>query len=283
MSVHRMCLRAAAVTVVTLWSTVAPPAVAQIVDRPPTQPQPQSHWGVRASFAPRWSTPDSWGRLLFNVDSNQSPTMEGTDWSIGVVRARPLGFEFGISMTRKTIDQDYIIPDEYSSGFNNEQFVVAVTNTGLENVEITGVESHVVIPAARIGERVLIGALLGGGVGTVPNAKVHKTVEGPPFFASCTNTDASAFVPLMSPPPGGGFVRDNMGGCLRVPPGTRAGTTTTTFRDIWPTEQIWLFIKTQLVVDIQVAGPFKIRVAGGLNFPSAQYIGVEAVYLFSLR
>jgi hypothetical protein len=277
-----MCLRAVAITVVlTLWPAAAPLALAQIVDRPPTQPQPQSHWGVRASFAPRWSTPDSWGRLLFNVDSNRSPTMEGTDWSIGVVRARPLGFEFGISMIRKTIDQDYIIPDEYTAGFNNEQFVVAITNTGLENVEITGVESHVVIPAARIGERVLIGALLGGGLGTVPSADVRKTVEGPPFFASCTA--ASGFVPLMTPPAGGGFVRDSTGDCLAVPPGTRAGTTTTTFKDIWPTEQIWLFIKTQLAVDLQAAGPLKFRFAGGLNFPSAQYVGVEVIYLFGMR
>jgi hypothetical protein len=61
------------------------------------------------------------------------------------------------------------------------------------------------------------------------------------------------------------------------------GTTTTSFQEIWPWERIWLIIKTQLAVDIQVTGPFKIRAAGGLNFPSAQYIGVEVVYLFSMR
>jgi hypothetical protein len=266
--------------VVTVCPLASPPALAQIVDRPPTQPRPQSHWGVRASFAPRWSTPESWGRLIFgDVEPDLAPVVKGTDWSIGVVRARPLGFEFGLSMTRKTISQDYVIPENHAYGFNNETFISVITNTGLENVEITGVESHVVIPAARAGERVQIGVLLGGGIGTIPSARVHRTIEGPPFFSTCPNFS----LPLTSPPPGGGFVQDDRGNCVPVAPGSRVGTTTTSFREIWPFEQLWLLIKTQLAVDVQVAGPLKLRFAGGLNFPSAQYIGVEAVYLFSMR
>jgi hypothetical protein len=39
-------------------------------------------------------------------------------------------------------------------------------------------------------------------------------------------------------------------------------------------------MKAQLAVDVQVAGPLKLRLAGGFNFPSAQYVGVDVVYLF---
>jgi hypothetical protein len=48
-------------------------------------------------------------------------------------------------------------------------------------------------------------------------------------------------------------------------------------------DQVWLFMKTQLAVDVQVAGPLKLRVAGGFNFPSAQYVGVDVIYLFGTR
>jgi hypothetical protein len=274
-----MRLRVVALTVAaTLYPITASIALAQIVDRPPAQPRAQSHWGVRASVTPRWWTPDAWGKLfLENVDPNRSITMEGNDWSIGIVRARPLGFEFGISVTKKTITEDYVIPHE-NFDFFSEGSISAVTYTGLDNVEITGVESHVVIPAGRIGERVQIGVLLGGGLGAVPTVGILETVEGPPFYATCTNGVTG--VPLTTLPAGGGFVRDEYGQCLPVAPGSRAGTTTQRFRDIAAMDQVWLFMKTQLAVDFQVAGPLKLRAAGGFNFPSAQFIGVDVVYLF---
>jgi hypothetical protein len=97
----------AAALCAVLLSTSPSPALGQIVDRPPAQPRPQSYWGVRVSVAPQWWTPDAWGKLFFeNVDPARKFTMEGMDWSIGVVRARPLGIEFGVSMTKKTISQD---------------------------------------------------------------------------------------------------------------------------------------------------------------------------------
>jgi hypothetical protein len=265
---------------VVLCHAVAAPG--QIVDRPPTQPRPQSHWGVRASVTPRWWTPDAWGRLFFeSVDPDRAMSMEGMDWSIGFVRARPLGFEFGISMSKKTIREDYVIPRETFDFFGDGSGASTITFTGLENVEITGVESHVVIPAGRVGERVQIGVLLGGGLGTVPGANVLETVQGPPFFATCTNNVTGP--PLTALPAAGGFVRDEFGGCVSVAPGSAAGTTTVRFKDhLSMMDQVWLFMKTQLAVDIQVAAPLKVRLAGGFNFPSAQYVGVDVVYLFGV-
>ena len=59
----------------------------QIVDRPPTQPRPQSHWGVRASFTPRWWTPDPWGKLFF--ESVVRTRFRRRMAEHGVVRGRP--------------------------------------------------------------------------------------------------------------------------------------------------------------------------------------------------
>ena len=102
----------------------------------------------------------------------------------------------------------------------------------------------------------------------------------PDMAASCPDHEPQP----LSPPPGGGFVIDNdRGACVPVPPGARAGTTTAEFTDVWTMEEYWIFIKTQVAVDFQVAPPLKIRAVGGFNFPSAQYFGVEAIYLFTAR
>jgi hypothetical protein len=209
-------------------------------------------------------------------------TMEGMDWSIGVVRGRPLGFEFGISLSKKTIKEDYVIPHESYDFSSDNSGSSTVTYTGLENVQITGVESHVLIPAGRVGERVQIGVLLGGGLGTVPSATVLATVQGPPFYATCVN--GATGPPLAAAPANGGFVRGEFGDCVAVAPGSAAGTSTVRFKDhLSMMDQVWLFMKTQLAVDVQVAGPLKLRVAGGFNFPSAQYVGVDVIYLFGTR
>ena len=77
-------------------------AAGQIVDRPTADLRPRFHWGVIGSFIPHWSIPGNMGNLFFE---NQwtAPKMSGRDVRIGVVRARQLGFEMGVSFVRKTV------------------------------------------------------------------------------------------------------------------------------------------------------------------------------------
>ena len=175
----------------------------QIVDRPTGDLRPRFHWGLLGSVIPNWTTPGNYGQLFF--DEVASVKMSGRDFRIGVVRARQLGFELGISFVRKTVSSFTIVETSEFDGDN-----ARVTYTPLGDLRMTGVDSHVVIPIARIGERVQLGILAGGGFGWTHDRPIQKRIEGPPFYA-----DADSFVALSSPPATGGIVRDTF--CQRVP------------------------------------------------------------------
>jgi hypothetical protein len=214
------------------------------------------------------------------VDPTRELTVEGRDLSVGVVRGRPLGFEFGINYVRKSINKNFVLPSENFASFGLPGTPVStVTYTATENLEVTGVDSHVLIPAGRIGRRVQIGVLLGGGLGAVPTTTVRKTAEGPPFYAVCDQFSVGG-PPLANPPATGGCVPDEYGQSVPLVPGTRYGQVDQRFQDILPMSSVWLFMRTQIAADVQIAQPLKVRFAGGFNFPSAQYFGVDLVYLF---
>jgi hypothetical protein len=77
----------------------------QIVDRPTSDLRPRFYWGVYGSVVPSWSVPGSMGTWSFfeGVSSANPPKMNGRDLRIGLVRARQVGFELGVSFVRKTV------------------------------------------------------------------------------------------------------------------------------------------------------------------------------------
>ena len=141
---------------------------------------------------------------------------------------------------------------------------------------MTGADAHLIFPLARIGERVQLGILAGGGMAWLPATPIQARIEGPPFFADTSFTSP----PLTSPPATGGFVRDRS--CQPVPlvPGTQYAIADASLWDLSPTGNFWMLLRGQLAADFLVAPPLKIRVAGGVNYPGVQAIGIDAVYLF---
>ena len=196
--------------------------------------------------------------------------MSGRDFRIGVVRARQLGFELGVSLVRKTVRSFTI--------FETAQYPddsARVTYTPLGDLRMTGVDSHVVIPIARIGERVQLGILGGGGFAWIHDRPIQKQIEGPPFYA-----DADAFIALNSPPATGGFVRDRLFQPVPLVPNTTYGITSTTAFEISPTDYLWPLLRGQLAADFLLARPLKLRLAAGFHYPGAQALGVDVIYLF---
>lgn len=253
----------------------------QFVDRRPPEPPQRPRWGVRAGFTPLWSTPSSWSTVL--LQTNYDPVLNGRDLRVGIVRGRPLGFEFGLSFVRKTIKKDLIfVRDVYAASGTPPNFtytpVPNVTYTGIDDILFNGVDFHVLIPAARLGRRAQIGVLLGAGYGVIPETPVQKHVIGPPFFSTCPAPFSS--VGTADPPPGGGFVLDELGQCAAVPPGQRAGTITATMRDFWRYQEVWPIIEAQVALDVRMTSFLKLRIAGGFNSPGAQLVGVDLVCLF---
>ena len=150
-----------------------------------------------------------------------------------------------------------------------------MTYTAPTDIHMTGVDAHLVIPFARIGERVQLGVLAGGGIAWLPDTPLQKVVQGPPFYAS-----PNSFTTLSSPPATGGFVRDDNFIALPLAPGARSVTTEGTLYDISPTDHFWMLLRGQLAADFLLAPPLKLRVAGGFHYPGTQALGVDVVYLF---
>jgi hypothetical protein len=244
-------------------------AASQIVDRPTADLRPRFHWGLIGSVVPHWSIPGSMGNLFFE-DPN-SPKMAGRDFRFGVVRARQLGFEMGASFVRKTVNSLNI---RYGDPSSSGQFASS-TYTAPNSVSMMGAEGHLVIPFARIGERVQLGVLAGGGMAWLPDTPIQVRIEGPPFYA-----DANSTVRLSSPPASGGFIRGPFNDAYPLVPGTGYTITEGTLNAVSPTDHYWMLLRGQLAADFLVAPPLKLRVAGGFNYPGMQALGVDLVYLF---
>jgi hypothetical protein len=246
----------------------------QIVDRPTADLRPRFHWGIFGSVVPNWTIPGSMGNWFF--EDQNSPKMSGRDLRIGVVRGRQLGFELGVAFVRKTVTS---LDIRYGDPTNSGQFG-SLAYSAPNNVHMTGADAHLIFPLARLGERVQLGILAGGGMAWLPDTPIQLRIEGPPFYA-----DANSTVALPNPPAGGGFVRQSSffpvgEQAIPVVPGTRYGLTGAVLYDISPTDHYWMLLRGQLAADFLVASSLKLRVAGGFNYPGMQAIGIDGIYLF---
>ena len=246
-------------------------AASQIVDRPTSDLRPRFHWGVFGSFVPNWTIPGSMGNWFFETPN--SPKMSGQDVRVGLVRGRQLGFELGVSFVRKTISSLNIA---YRDPTNSGQ-MPTLTYTAPTKARMTGADAHIILPLARLGERVQLGILAGGGMAWLPHTPIELRIEGPPFYA-----DANSTVALSSPPATGGYVREYQFYPEAFPlvPGTRYGIAQRTLYDVSPTDNYWMLLRGQLAADFLVASSLKLRVAGGFNYPGVQAIGIDGIYLF---
>ncbi len=247
----------------------------QIIDRPASAPL-RPVWGVTVGVSPLWWTP-SWGAYLFESAAARMD-FTGRDLRLGIVRGRPLGFEFGMSLVQKTFNRDFVIVQNDRAEFGTDFPVVSYR--GIDDVTVVAGDSHVLLPVKRIGNRAQLGVLLGGGLGFLPDTPIERRVEGPPFYASCPATSFGASGKLLDPPASGGFVYDFQ--CLPVPAGSRAGATTEPVSTISASDTYWLLIRAMVAADVVVTTPLKVRFSGGFTYPGLGF-GVDLVYLVRAR
>jgi hypothetical protein len=155
-----------------------------------------------------------------------------------------------------------------------EPLAARITLSQIDPVLIPGFEFHAFVPIDRIGSRVQLGGLLGGGAARVPGAAIQKRIEGPPFVASATSAA------LTTLPASGGFVLDEDGEAFPVAPGQTGATITTGATDISPLGSFLLLWRAQIAADVLIAAPFKVRFSAGFTYPGAQLFNIEAVYMF---
>jgi hypothetical protein len=141
-------MRPVLLSLAALLLLVASPASAQFDD---------TLWGVSGTFVPSWKAPTQVG-VVFGTES--SPTaeefsLEGSSFSIGFVRGRALGGEWGLSVVRTSIKD---------GSFARRKDGSLVRTDGNS---VLGGAIHTFIPFGTIKQRVQIGMTLGIGAGQV--------------------------------------------------------------------------------------------------------------------
>lgn len=226
-----------------------------VIGVPPARAQAQrtndSHWGVAASSTPNWTLAEPVRKLIFEGDG----TIEGSEFTVGLVRGSTRGGDWGVSFVRKPFKDGSgeTTSDEQCYNPAQTQCATETESTLTQGVYLNGVQVHWFIAFATIKNRVQIGLNLAGGVGSM-NGNVVKTKDG--------------FQPNFNPKTGQATL-----------------TPTHTVETLLAKDELLpMFPLGKLEVEsaVIVTPALKVKIAGGLNFPS---IGarVGVVYLIGAK
>jgi hypothetical protein len=210
-----------------------------------------SHWGVAFSITPKWNVPARFNTLF---DAQTSLDIESTDFSIGIARGKDQSGDWSVSYFRKSFkDGSSVSSVSTECGvFGTSACFLDGESRILRGVSLSGVEALKFIPFATIKQRIQIGAIVGGGVGTLDG-----TLETHNFFAE-------QIPPFNSP-------RPNFRQAEEV--------TTEDAKELFPLSVVPL-AKVEIAAGVLVAPGLKIRASGGLDFPGQNMFRLTAVYLF---
>lgn len=213
--------------VTLLVSGTAVPAAAQAADG--------SHWGVSAGLAPAWGSVDT----LAEKTLDWVGSIEGSEFTVGLVRGSTVGGEWGVSFVHKPFDDGTSAEtvDEFCDGpFCSRSSERRV----MRDVRLRGVEFHWFRPFGTIAERVQIGLNLAGGIARA-SGTIDETLE---FTSTFTNPQTG-----------------------EVSRQVFADTTTL------PADEVLYAAIALFKVEVQgaiiVAPSVKIKIAGGVNNPGA--------------
>lgn len=235
-----VCRRVARALVATVILLASMPSIAM------AQLSKDGHWGVAASFNPTWTSHDKFREFLYGLDGDWD--LEGSEFSIGLVRGSMGGGEWGVSFVRKPFKNGppLVEVDSETSCFQN--FCSGFTSTDtqtMQDVYMRGVEFHSFIPFVTMANRVQIGVNVGGGIA----------------FPEGTFVETRDFVSTVT-----GF-----------PPQTDS------FTEVRPADEVMYkyvpLAKAEVQGAVIVAPGLKVKVSGGLNMPSAFTFRIGVVYL----
>ena len=209
-----------------------------------------SHWGIGASFTPKWESAEEIRKLFIDGEGE----LDGKEFSIGVVRGSASGGDWGVSFVRKSVDKDSVIVDAEGSDPEPCQtplcsFTSTSQTTTMQDVYMNGVEFNWSKPFVTIAERVQIGMNLGGGV-----ASVKGTVE---------DTLTSETVTIFN-----GQTTRNVYSDTSIVPAKEI------LLSVWPLG------KAEAQVGFIVTPAFKVKASVGFNFPSQVAFRVGGIFLF---
>jgi hypothetical protein len=208
-----------------------------------------SHWGASVSFTPLWKAHDQLQELLW---AEGEGTLEGSEFTVGLVRGSTRGGDWGVSFVRKPIKDGTTITEVTEDTTENSRSV-STYRLVFHDVYLQGVEFHGFIPFATIKDRVQIGLNLSGGIAAV-RGEIEEAFE---FFSEfrlpngqvITNSDSSV--------------------------------TTSPAKDVIYEYQPLGKVEGQ--VALIVAPWLKVKAGGGFNMPSAVAFRVGATFLIGAK
>ena len=214
------------------------------------------HFGVSVSYAPYWK---SRGDLLFTMGLEDVGTIEGTEFTVGMVRGRTFGGEWGVSFVRKPFNDTTTVEVETDSdsgqcgtGCSFSFTSTTTRTTTFHDVYVQGIEVHWAPSFVTISNRVQIGMNIAGGIG-VPKGTIDDTIEN---VTTNTNTFNGQ---------------------------TTTNTNTFSDTDTLPANEVMYgkvpLFKVEAQAAVILAPGLKFKVSGGLNNPGIG-IRIGAVYLF---
>ena len=252
-----------------------------------------SSWGVVGSVVPRWNIPPNLevvAALHFSEDDAEIKDLDlrGGDFRIGIARGRMRSGDWGVSFVRRTyVDHDlegFRSPGCQGGNQPGQPFTLQCeerwTNLHRRDVRLDGVEVHKFIAFATIANRVQIGMNIGGGIGSVNGA-----IDTESFQSNYTCTYPLGTLPPYFDP-NFQFTEDfdQCVGATKSPPVTvQTGATSEDVSRMLAIESS----KRLPIGRVEVAGAvllgprFKVRVAGGLNYPGTNAVSVTGVYFLS--
>lgn len=222
----------------------------------------QSHWGLRASFAPSWDVPNRLMEIEVLQDYiGQASEITGAEFAAGIVRGRRLGGDWGLAYFRKTFSDSTRI--DISNGDVCINVGAALQCGPNRDVYTTsglafhGVELHKFVPWFTIKRRVQLGMNLGLGAMVVSGGTVTKSSEATTFeFDQAGRQPVLRTAESTTTLDGKGFLED-----LGVP---------TTLP----------VAKFELAMTGILTEKLKVRVSGGINLPGVQKFSVTGIYFF---
>lgn len=219
----------------------------------PAGAQEASSWGFSGSFTPRWEF------LQFLEDAMEREIdMQGVDLSVGIIRGKRHGGEWGVSFVRRAIEDDSIVIQQETAKCLARSGLADVCARGTfhltRGASLTGAQAHRFFPIGTIGSRVQIGAVLSGGVarirGDAEEVQEHLQVHVNPNGTSTLSVGSvSSIVPARQ-------IFDDSNIDEIVPIGG-----------------------AEAAVAVIVAPGVKLRFSGGASFPGFHVFSVTMQYL----
>ena len=217
----------------------------------------QSHWGVSASFTPKWKMWDRVTKVI--ADTGETWNVEGKQFTIGAVHGRSQGGDFGIDYTVQPIKDGSTVAstEQQCTGSNSNNTTPPCftlhSSTVTDKVKMAGVKVHFFIPFVTISKRVQVGINIGAGA-----AQLSGNVT--------STEDNLTFVPNTPPAQGGSF---------------KVTTTTKTkpVKDVFELPIVPLF-DLDIAVAFIISPAIKVRYQGGIGIPGQKNFQILGYFLF---